>query len=149
MFFERLERLIVESERENTRFALLFIDLDGFKNVNDNYGHEAGDSVLITVGKRIQHCIRKSDTVARMGGDEYSVLLRGFEDKKEITKVVKKIHKTLQEKMHIGDNECYVNASIGIAIYPDNGTNIETLLKNSDSTMYEVKKNGKGGFEFF
>lgn len=84
-----------------------------------------------------------------MGGDEYSVLLRGFEDKKEITKVVKKIHKTLQEKMHIGDNECYVNASIGIAIYPDNGTNIETLLKNSDSTMYEVKKNGKGGFEFF
>lgn len=149
LFFERLERLIVESERDNTQFALLFIDLDGFKDINDNYGHEAGDEVLITIGQRIQKCIRKSDTVARMGGDEYSALLRGIEDKKAIINVVEKIHKALQEVMHIGNNECYINSSIGIAIYPDNGTDSETLLRNADSRMYEVKRNGKGGFEFF
>ncbi len=149
LFFERLERLIVESERDNIQFALLFIDLDGFKVINDNYGHEAGDEVLITIGQRIQKCIRKSDTAARMGGDEYSALLRGVEDKEVISNVVQKIHKELQEVMYIGDNECYINSSIGIAIYPDNGTDSETLLRNADSTMYEVKRKGKGGFEFF
>lgn len=149
LFFERLERLIVESERDNTQFALLFIDLDGFKDINDNYGHEAGDEVLITAGQRIQKYIRKSDTAARMGGDEYSVLLRGIRDKKEIGNVVQKIHKALQEVMHIGDNECYINSSIGIAIYPESGKDSETLLRNADFGMYEVKRNGKGGFEFF
>lgn len=149
LFFERLERLIVESERDNTQFALLFIDLDGFKDINDNYGHEAGDEVLITVGQRIQKCIRKSDTAARMGGDEYSALIRGIKDKKAIRNVVQKIHKGLQEVMHIGDHGCYINSSIGIAIYPENGMDSETLLRNADSIMYEVKRNGKGGFEFF
>ncbi|WP_028829869.1 sensor domain-containing diguanylate cyclase [Proteocatella sphenisci] len=149
LFFERLERLILESERDNTQFALLFIDLDGFKDINDSYGHEAGDEVLISVGQRIQKYIRKSDTAARMGGDEYSVILRGIRDKKEIGNVVQKIHRALQEVMHIGDNECYMNSSIGIAIYPDSGKDSETLLRNADSRMYEVKRNGKGGFEFF
>lgn len=149
LFFERLERLIIESERDNTQFALIFIDLDGFKDINDNYGHEAGDEVLITVGKRIKKCIRKSDTAARMGGDEYSALLRGIEDKEVISNVVEKIHKALQEVIHIDANECYVNSSIGIAIYPDNGEDRETLLRNADSVMYEVKRNGKGGFKFY
>lgn len=148
-FFERLERQIIESERDNTQFSLLFIDLDGFKDINDNYGHETGDEVLIAVGKRIQKCIRKSDTAARMGGDEYSAILRGIEDKKEIRNVVEKIHKELQEVIHIEGNECYVNSSIGVAIYPYNGEDSETLLRNADSVMYKVKRNGKGGFEFF
>lgn len=147
LFFERLERLLVESERDNSQFALLFIDLDGFKNINDKYGHQAGDEVLTTVGKRIQTCIRKSDTAARMGGDEYSVLLRGIEDKKAVSIVVEKIHNSLQETIHIGNNECYINSSIGVAIYPYNGKDSETLLRNADSIMYEVKRNGKGGFE--
>lgn len=149
LFFERLERLILESERDHTPFALLFINLDGFKGINDQYGHEVGDEVLITVGQRIQKCIRKSDTVARMGGDEYSALLRGVEDKEVISKVVQKMHRALQEVMHIDDHECYVNSSIGIAIYPNNGTDSESLLRNADARMYEVKRNGKGGFEFF
>ncbi|WP_353893608.1 diguanylate cyclase [Proteinivorax hydrogeniformans] len=149
LFLERLERLVVESERDNTQFALLFIDLDGFKYINDKYGHEAGDEVLITVGQRVQKCIRKSDTAARMGGDEYSALLRGIGDKDAISNVVEKIHKELQEVMYIGDNECYVNSSIGVAIYPDNGADSESLLKNADSKMYEVKKSGKGGFKFY
>jgi histidinol-phosphatase (PHP family) len=149
LFFERLERYIVESERDNTQFALLFVDLDGFKDINDNYGHEAGDEVLTTVGQRILKCIRKSDTAARMGGDEYSALIRGIEDRKMISNIVQKIHKALQEVMHIGNNECYINSSIGIAIYPDNGTDSEILLRNADYSMYEVKKKGKGGFVFF
>lgn len=100
------------------------------------------------VGKRIQNCIRKEDTAARMGGDEYSALLRDIEDKKTISNLVEKIHKTLQEVMHIGNHECYVNSSIGVAIYPTNGENGEILLRNADSKMYEVKRKGKGGFEF-
>lgn len=148
LFFEQLERLIVQSERDKTQFALLFIDLDGFKDINDNYGHEVGDRVLITVGKRIETCIRKADTAARMGGDEYSVLLRDIEDKKTISDLVEKIHKTLQEVMHIGNRTCHVDSSIGIAIYPANGKNGEILLRNADSKMYEVKRKGKGGFEF-
>lgn len=148
LFFEQLERLIVQSERDKTQFALLFIDLDGFKDINDNYGHEVGDRVLITVGKRIEKCIRKVDTAARMGGDEYSVLLRDIEDKKTISDIVEKIHRTLQEVMHIGNHTCHVDSSIGIAIYPANGKNGEILLRNADSKMYEVKRKGKGGFEF-
>ncbi|MGF7184247.1 histidinol-phosphatase (PHP family) [Desulfitispora alkaliphila] len=148
LFFERLERLIIENERDNAHFALLFIDLDGFKDINDNYGHEAGDEVLITVAKRIQKCIRKPDTAARMGGDEFTVILRNIENRKVIDTLAKKIHKALEEVMHIGDHTCYVSSSIGIAIYPDNGRDSETLLRNADSTMYKVKRNGKGGIEF-
>jgi diguanylate cyclase (GGDEF)-like protein len=149
LFFERFERLIVESERDNNQFALLFIDLDGFKEINDNYGHECGDEVLITVGNRLLQCIRKSDTVARMGGDEFAILIRNIKDKREINNVVEKIHKTLQEVMHIGDVECRVNSSIGVTMYPDHGKDSKILLTNADSTMYEIKRNGKGGFKFF
>ena len=149
LFFERLDRLIVESERDNNQFALLFIDLDGFKEINDNYGHEAGDEVLITAGKRMLKCIRKSDTVARMGGDEFAILIRNTKEKKAINNVVEKIHKTLKEAMYIENNECSIDSSIGVALYPDNGIDSELLLKNADSTMYEIKRNGKGGFKFY
>jgi histidinol-phosphatase (PHP family) len=148
MLLERLERVIVESERNHSQFALLYIDLDNFKEINDNYGHAVGDEVLITVGKRIQTCIRKSDIVARMGGDEYSALIRDVEDNMAISYIVEKIHKAVREVMHIGDSECYVNSSIGVTIYPGNGEDSETLLRNADSIMYQVKRNGRGGFEF-
>lgn len=151
LFFERLERIIVENEKDNAQFALIFIDLDGFKDINDNYGHEAGDEVLITVGKRIQQCIRTLDTVARMGGDEYALILRGVKNRKSVSSVVQKIHKELKEAIIIGEEnyKCYINSSMGIAMYPENGKDSETLLRNADSKMYDVKKNGKGGFEFF
>jgi diguanylate cyclase (GGDEF)-like protein/PAS domain S-box-containing protein len=147
LFFERLERLIVESERDNTQFALLFIDLDGFKNINDKFGHVGGDEVLIAIGQRIQQCIRKSDTVARMGGDEYGVLLRGAGDVNAINKVVKKIHQAIQDVILIGNEKCYVNSSVGVTFYPKTGKTSETLLKSADSLMYDVKRNGKGGFK--
>ena len=149
LFFERLDSIVVESERDNSKFALLFIDLDGFKDINDNYGHEVGDEVLIVVGNRLLQCIRRSDIVARMGGDEFTIIIRNIEDKKIAENLVKKIHKVLQDVMNIDSIECKVNSSIGIAIYPDSGKDSETLLKNADSAMYEIKRNGKGGFIFF
>lgn len=149
LFFERLEDIISESERYNNKFALLFIDLDGFKDINDNYGHEVGDKVLIKTGNRLSSSIRKSDMVSRMGGDEFTVIIRNAENRENVQKVVNKIHSELNEAMRIDDIICKVNSSIGIAIYPDNGNNSEELLKNSDISMYEIKKNGKGGYIFF
>jgi len=149
LFFERLERMVVENERDGRKFALLFIDLDGFKDINDHYGHEVGDAVLITVGKRLLTCIRKSDTVARMGGDEFTVVLRNIKDKEDVNRLVKKIHTVLQKVMHIDSIKCKVNSSIGVAIYPENGSNRETLLRSADAFMYEIKRNGKGGYKTF
>ena len=149
LFFERLERLVLESKRDKSKFALLFLDLDGFKDINDTYGHETGDGVLIEVGRRMLTCVRESDTVARMGGDEFTLIIRNIIDKESTEKIVEKIHQSISEIIHINGNECSVNSSIGVALYPDNGKDNDTLLKNADSTMYEVKRDGKGGFEFF
>ncbi len=148
LFFERLERMVVENERDNSQFLLLFIDLDGFKDINDQYGHEAGDEVLKIVGNRLLKCIRKSDTAARMGGDEFTMIIRNIEYKKVAERLVNKIHEALQEVMWVGAIECKVNASIGVALYPEDGNDGESLLRNADSSMYEVKRNGKGGFRF-
>ncbi len=148
LFFERLERMVVEHERDNRKFALLFIDLDRFKDINDHYGHVVGDEVLITVGERLLKCIRKSDTVARMGGDEFTVIIRNIEEEKNVDKLVEKIHKVIQKNMHIGGYEFSVNSSIGVAKYPQDGKDSDTLLRKADSNMYETKRKGKGGFDF-
>ena len=149
LFFERLEQIIAENKRDKKSFALLFIDLDGFKDINDQYGHDVGDEVLIIAGSRLLHSVRKSDTVARMGGDEFTVILRNMDDKKNLDFLVNKIHQSLNELMHIDSINCNVNASIGVAIYPENGEDSESLLKNADASMYAVKRKGKGGFGFF
>jgi len=148
LFFEVLDRKILENERDNRKFALLFIDLDGFKDINDNYGHEVGDEVLIKVSDKLLKCIRKSDTVARMGGDEFTIILRNIKDKTTAENLVKKIHTVLQEVIYIGDNECNIGSSIGISIYPDHGKDSKTLLRNADLSMYEIKRNGKSSYKF-
>lgn len=149
LFFERLERIIIENERDQKSFALLFIDLDGFKNINDQYGHHIGDEVLMAIGHRLKANVRKSDTVARMGGDEFTVILRDIQHRDSLEKVVQKIHRHIREDMHIEGYTCRVNASIGIAISPDDGTDSETLLKRADEMMYKIKHNGKGDYGFF
>ena len=148
-FFKRLEQVIGESERDTRKFALLFIDLDGFKGINDEYGHEVGDDVLITVGKRLLKCIREDDFVARLGGDEFAIIIQDIENMTIADLLAKKIHNILQEIMHIHTIKCKVNSCIGIAIYPDTGVDNESLLRNADSAMYEIKKNGKGGIGFY
>ncbi len=149
LFFERLERIVVESRRDNKQFSILFIDLDGFKSVNDTYGHETGDEVLKIVGNRLKEFVRKSDIVARMGGDEFTIILRDIKEKKDLEKLVNKIHQNIKKVMHIGKNDCYVDSSIGISIYPENGEDSEALLNKADASMYEIKKSGKGGIKFF
>lgn len=149
LFFERLERLVLESKRDKSKFALLFLDLDGFKDINDTFGHETGDDVLIEVGRRILTCVRESDTVARMGGDEFTLIIRNITDKESVEKIVIKIHQSIGKMMYLNDHECIINSSIGVALYPDSGKDSDTLLKNADSTMYEIKRDGKGGFKFF
>lgn len=143
LFFENLERMVVE---EKEKFALVFIDLDKFKDINDKYGHEIGDEVLIIIGKRLLQSIRKSDLVARMGGDEFTALIKNVEGE-NIESIVKKIHQRLKEEMRIKNISCSVNSCIGVAIYPESGRDSESLIKKADSLMYDIKKNGKGGYK--
>jgi histidinol-phosphatase (PHP family) len=149
LFFKKLEQLITEKERETEKFALLFIDLDGFKGINDEYGHEAGDEVLITVGQRLLKCMRNNDFAARLGGDEFAIIIQEMESMASVELLAQKIHKVLQETIPINTVACKVNSCIGIAIYPDTGKDNESLLRNADSAMYEIKKKGKGGFGFY
>ena len=148
-FFEKLERVVVESERDTSKIAILFIDLDAYKDINDTYGHEVGDGVLIAVGNRLLKCIRETNFAARLGGDEFVVIIHDIEDIAIAENQAKGIHKVLQEIMHIDTIECKINSSIGIALYPDSGKDNETLLRNADSAMYEIKRNGKGGVGIF
>lgn len=148
LFFDRLESLIFYSAREKESFALLFIDLDGFKGINDTHGHEVGDEVLKKTAQRISSTIRKSDTAARMGGDEFTVLLRDVKSKDSLAPFLQKLLTLLQEDMVFSDVQCSVGASIGVALYPQDGKDGETLLRNADATMYRVKKKGKGQVAF-
>ncbi|OHD63884.1 MAG: hypothetical protein A2101_03575 [Spirochaetes bacterium GWF2_52_7] len=148
-FFDTLERIVAESERTARMFALLYIDLDGFKDINDNYGHEVGDSVLNSVGNRLLEHVRETDFVARLGGDEFAIIFRDIEEMKIAADIAGNIHSILQKPMHIGTMVCTVNSSIGIAVYPDTGKDGEILVRNADSAMYGIKRNGKGGFGIF
>ena len=148
-FFDTLERIVAVSEKMARRFALLYIDLDGFKDINDKHGHEVGDSVLISVGNRLVKHVRGTDFVARLGGDEFAIIFRDIEDMKIAADITGNIHSILQEPMHIGTLDCSIDSSIGIAVYPDTGEDGETLVRKADSAMYGIKRNGKGGFGIF
>lgn len=148
-FFEQLERTISKSEKDGKKVAILFIDLDAFKDINDNHGHEIGDEVLIVVGNLISQCIRKSDFVARLGGDEFAVIMEDIDDTTSAIHLAERIHIVLKEPMQIKSITCTIDSSIGIAIYPDTGTDSESLLRNADSAMYKIKRNGKGAVDIF
>ena len=144
LFFREMERIIKENRKESRKFALLYIDLDGFKHINDTYGHEAGDTVLITVGKRLLHHIQKTEFVARLGGDEFAVILSDDHTISMVEHYATQIHDTLQEPIGADVMQYRVSASIGIAIFPESGEDVEALMRNADGAMYEIKRNGKG-----
>jgi len=149
MFHDRLEQEIKKASRNGLSMALLFIDLDHFKEVNDTLGHDVGDTLLVETARRISVCIRESDTVARLGGDEFTVILLEVEDTKSIERVAQCILKTLAEPFQLGDELVYISASIGITLYPNDATGVEDLLKNADQAMYVSKSQGRNQSNYY
>lgn len=137
-----------KAKRENKKLAVLFIDLDYFKEINDTLGHKYGDMLLKIISKRFREVLRKEDTIIRFGGDEFVVLML-FKKEEEILNVIERLYKKMQEKIILKNKEFNIGLSIGVSIYPDDGEELDILIKNADMAMYEAKKKGKGRFEFF
>ena len=149
LFKDRVGREIARSQRENLQFALLFVDLDHFKNVNDSFGHTIGDGVLREAARRITRCIRDSDTVSRLGGDEFTVLLTSLHHPQEAWLIAETMVASLSQEFSIGDQQCFLSASIGIASFPVDGQSVEELLKSADTAMYRAKASGRSQAVFF
>jgi diguanylate cyclase (GGDEF)-like protein/PAS domain S-box-containing protein len=149
LFFDRLNHTFAVARRNRYLFAVLFIDLDGFKRVNDCWGHDVGDLLLREAAKRISGTVRASDTVARMGGDEFTVILTKVQFPADPGIVAEKIITALSRPFTLQGIECAVSASIGISWYPGDGDCVEALLKKADTAMYRVKENGRGGYRFY
>ncbi len=150
LFQDRLHSAVASAKRNNTQLALLFIDLDRFKEVNDSAGHEAGDRLLMQVAKRLNECIRETDTLARLGGDEFTVILNNLSSTYDIENIVRAMLELLEQPFSLaGGIDAAISASIGIAIYPADGTDDESLIRHADAAMYRVKETGRNGFEFF
>ncbi|MFA7382461.1 MAG: EAL domain-containing protein [Desulfurivibrionaceae bacterium] len=148
LFLDRVRQAVARSGRTKESFAILFIDLDNFKVINDSMGHAAGDELLIEISRRMRECVRGSDTVARFGGDEFAVLLESASvEDAEMT--VMRINEAMRRPHLIGRQSVYPGASIGICLFPEDGSDAETLLKNADSAMYQAKDGGKGIHHFF
>lgn len=145
---DRVGQMIASSHRDNEQFALLFLDLDRFKYINDSMGHSVGDLLLQSVAQRLQACVREGDTVSRIGGDEFIVLLREV-DEPGVILVAEKLLKTLATPFNLSGQEISTYASIGIALYPQHATDIDVLMKNADAAMYNAKENGRNNFKFF
>jgi len=140
---DRLEHSLQRAEREKTQVAVLFIDLDNFKNINDSLGHPTGDLLLQEVGKRIKSLVRVDDTVARLGGDEFIVLMEEISDAQDSTLLAKKVVSAFNQPFSAKGRELYLTLSIGISIYPSDGKDSETLIRNADSAMYRAKAEGR------
>ncbi len=151
MFNDHLKFTINQAEREGLTPIVLFLDLDGFKYINDSLGHMVGDNLLKQVAKRISHCLRKTDIVARLGGDEFVVILSGYNkvNSFSLVKTVKKILSQISKPIILNNNSLRITGSIGIAVYPQDGNTHEALLKNSDAAMYEAKKQGRAQYQFY
>ena len=146
---ERVNLALSRERIDQERLALLFIDLDRFKNINDTLGHEAGDRLLQIVAKRLSGCIRRTDTLARQGGDEFVVLIEKFADHKDVATTAKKILEEVGKTFLLFGKELHISASIGISISPDHGSDLEALLKHADIAMYRAKEEGKDNYQFY
>lgn len=148
LFLDRLNQAVRQGRREDKRFALMFLDLDGFKKVNDTLGHAAGDVLLQQTAARLTECMRASDTVARLAGDEFTCILSGIRNREDVAIVAAKILERLTMPFDLDGNPAEVRASIGIAVFPDHAADGAVLLQLADEAMYAVKKAGKNNFEF-
>lgn len=149
LFRDRLEHAVRLAERDKTPFTLMFIDLNGFKQVNDTFGHDAGDALIRICAERLAESMRRSDSVARMGGDEFTLLLQNIEYNTDIAHIAQKVIDSISQPAQINGYEVVVGCSIGIAIYPQAGQDADTLLKNADMAMYKAKQEDGSSYCFF
>jgi diguanylate cyclase (GGDEF)-like protein/PAS domain S-box-containing protein len=149
LFYDRLDESINRNQRLSAVMAVVFIDIDKFKDINDTLGHQAGDEVLIAVSSRFRTCLRASDTIARLGGDEFTLIIEGVADKKGLAIVLQKIMLAFDETVNTSAGSVDVSLSAGVSIYPQDATDRKTLVRDADRALYDVKVNGRKGFKFF
>jgi diguanylate cyclase (GGDEF)-like protein/PAS domain S-box-containing protein len=146
---DRVKQAIILAERHRKKVAVLFLDLDGFKHINDSLGHPIGDKLLQSLTKRLVDCVRGSDTVSRQGGDEFVVLLSEVEQSEDAAIAARRMLKAVAGAHPIDKHDLHVTTSIGVSVYPDDGLDAETLIKNADTAMYQAKENGQQSYQFF
>jgi diguanylate cyclase (GGDEF)-like protein len=146
---DRIGQSLAAAQRHNNKVAVLFMDLDGFKQINDSLGHQIGDKLLQSVAKRLVACVRGSDTVSRQGGDEFVALLSEIREPGDAAIAASQMLQAVAQAHSIGRHELRVTTSIGVSIYPDDGLDAETLVKHADTAMYWAKKNGRQCYRFF
>jgi len=146
---DRLQQAVGQARRKQTMAAVMLVDLDGFKLVNDRFGHRMGDRVLAAVAARLRRCVRETDTVARMGGDEFVVVLSDQRNLEDSSTVAEKILSTVAEPIPLGGQTFEIGASIGISLYPRDGATADELLRQADVAMYQVKEAGKNRYQFY
>lgn len=149
LFLDRLDQAIKNASRSGESLAILFLDLDRFKQINDSLGHAVGDEVLKVLARLLQQCVREEDTVARLGGDEFTLIMKSLNKPRDAAVLAQKLRHVLQQPVFVDDHELYVTASIGISIYPQDGDTATVLLRNADSAMYRAKEDGRDTFEFY
>ncbi|MBU4024221.1 EAL domain-containing protein [bacterium] len=149
LFKDRLSQAIISSKRNEKTFALLFIDLDQFKKINDSLGHHIGDEVLIEASKRLKENLREEDTLARLGGDEFTIILKDIKNIQDVSNISQKIVQAIKEPMKIHGHTLYVSSSIGISLYPQDSLNAHDLIKYADTAMYKAKDEGRDNFQFY
>ncbi|MEE8389072.1 MAG: EAL domain-containing protein [Acidiferrobacterales bacterium] len=149
LFLERLSHALTHCQRSDKTCAVLFLDLDRFKTINDTLGHDVGDRLLQAVGERLKTVVRDGDTTARLGGDEFTVLLEGITSPEDVGNVSRKILNKLSRQFSIDDQKLYTSTSIGISLFPTDGTDANTLLKNADAAMYRAKDHGRNNYQFY
>ncbi len=149
LFLDRLIVALAQAARANQKLAVLFMDLDRFKAINDSLGHSTGDLLLKAVADRIRRCVREGDTIARFGGDEFTLLIPRIENIEDVAKIAQKIIETLKIPFMIAERELFVTTSIGIGLFPGDGTDPETLVRNADSAMYRAKDRGRDNYQLY
>lgn len=149
LFLERLNQEISQSKRRNSIFAVLFIDLDNFKKINDTLGHSSGDEYLIKISARLNDCLRTSDTIARLGGDEFVILLRDVDNASTAETIAKKVLHSLDDSIGVNETELYASCSIGVSLYPADGEDAEEIIQHADMAMYRAKELGRNNYQFY
>lgn len=149
LFKDRLSLAIAQAQRSGAGLAVMFIDLDRFKVINDSLGHTMGDRLLQAVSQRLQQCIRKGDTLSRFGGDEFTLLLPSVQNEQAVVLVAEKILDSIKQPFKLAGHDIFVGASIGVSMYPRGGATLDELIKNADIAMYKVKRTGKDGYQLF